>query len=97
MTLGATVRSSAQRTATLLPQIPFVTEVITTTKRPDASLGIKLLIGLGVSGGAVVVVGTIGAIIIGVAINYLFTKLEVSGNTLEGYLNDFADWLIFWD
>ena len=62
-----------------------------------ASLATGLLATAGVPGGIVVAVGTIAAILIGIEINYLFTKLQIGGNTIEGYLNAFLDWLIFWD
>ena len=60
--------------------------------------GIVVVAGaVGALGGIVVVAGAVGAIIIGVAINHLFTKLEIGGNTIEEHLNNFFDWLIFWD
>lgn len=57
----------------------------------------EVLTAVGALGGIVVVAGAVGAIIIGVAINHLFTKLEIGGNTIEEHLNNFFDWLIFWD
>lgn len=62
-----------------------------------ASLGMGLLAMAGVPGGIVVVAGAVAALIIGIGINHLFTKLEIGGNTIEGHLNNFIDWLIFWD
>ena len=62
-----------------------------------ASLAIGAMVAAGATGGIVVVGGAIVAIIAGVAINHLFTKAEIGGNTLEGHLNNLADWLIFWD
>ena len=62
-----------------------------------ASLAMGALVGLGAPGGAVVVAGAIVAVAVGVGINYVFTQADFFGNTLEGYLNDFVDWLIFWD
>ena len=52
---------------------------------------------LAIPGGVIIVGGAIIAVVVGIAINYLFTKLEIGGNTIEGHLNDFVDWLIFWD
>ena len=54
-----------------------------------ASLGMEVLTAVGALGGIVVVAGAVGAIIIGVAINHLFTKLEIGGNTIEEHLNNF--------
>ena len=62
-----------------------------------ASLGMGLLTTVGIPGGIIVIAGAVGAIIIGIGINHLFTKLGIAGNTIEGHLNNFFDWLIFWD
>lgn len=61
----------------------------------NAQLGVVKI--SGAPGGAVVVAGAIVAVAVGVVINYVFTQADFFGNTLEGYLNDFVDWLIFWD
>lgn len=52
---------------------------------------------LSIPGAVIVVGGAVIAIGVGIAINHLASKLTVGGNTIEGHLNDFADWLIFWD
>lgn len=52
---------------------------------------------LAIPGGVIIVGGAIIAVVVGIAINHLFTKLEIGGSTIEGHLNDFVDWLIFWD
>jgi hypothetical protein len=63
-----------------------------------ASWGIGLLVaGTALPGGAIVLIGAATAIPLGVAINHALTKWNVGGNTIEGHLNDFVDWLIFWD
>ena len=57
----------------------------------------EIMVTAGATGVIVVVGSAIVAIISGVAINHLFTKAEIGGNTLEGHLNNLEDWLIFWD
>jgi len=48
-------------------------------------------------GGVIILMGAAAAIIIGVAINHTLTKWNIAGETIEGHLNNFVDWLIFWD
>ena len=62
-----------------------------------AAMGAVAASSLAIPGGIIIVGGAIIAVGVGVAINHLFTKLEIGGNTIEGHLNDFVDWLIFWD
>ena len=62
-----------------------------------ASLAMGAMAAASIPSGIVVVGGAIIAILAGVGINYLFTKADFFGNTIEGHLNDFVDWLIFWD
>ena len=62
-----------------------------------AAMGALAASSLAIPGGLIVVGGAVIAVVAGVAINHLFTKLEIGGNTIEGHLNDFVDWLIFWD
>lgn len=62
-----------------------------------ASLGMGMLATTAIPGGVVVLLGVAGAIVIGTGINHIFTKMKIGGNTIEGHLNTFADWLIFWD
>ncbi len=62
-----------------------------------ASLAMGAMAAASIPGGIIVVGGAVIAIVVGVGINHLFTKLEIGGNTIEGHLNDFVDWLIFWD
>ena len=52
---------------------------------------------LSIPGAVIVVGGAVIAVGVGIAINHLATKLTIDGNTIEGHLNNFADWLIFWD
>lgn len=60
-------------------------------------MGVLAASSLAIPGGIIIVSGAIIAVGVGIAINHLFTKLEIGGNTIEGHLNDFVDWLIFWD
>ena len=62
-----------------------------------AAMGALVASSLAIPGGVIIVGGAIIAVVAGIAINHLFTKLEIGGNTIEGHLNDFVDWLIFWD
>ena len=62
-----------------------------------ATFGMGTLAVAGIPGGVVVLIGGAAAIVIGTGINYLITELEIEGNTIEGLLNTFVDWLIFWD
>ena len=63
-----------------------------------ASWGMGLLIaGTSLSGGAIVLIGVAGGVLVGVAIHHTLTKLNICGNTIEGHLNNLVDWLIFWD
>ena len=62
-----------------------------------AAMGALAASSLAIPGGVIIVGGAVIAVFAGIAINHLFTKLEIGGNTIEGYLNDFVDWLIFWD
>lgn len=62
-----------------------------------AAMGTLAASSLAILGGVIIVGGAVIAVIAGIAINHLFTKLEIGGNTIEGHLNDFVDWLIFWD
>ena len=48
-------------------------------------------------GGVIILMGAAAAILVGVAINYALTEWNIGGNTIEGHLNNFFDWLIFWD
>ena len=52
---------------------------------------------LSIPGGIIIVAGAAVAIVVGVGFKHLFTKLEIYGKTIEGHLNDFVDWVIFWD
>ena len=62
-----------------------------------AAMGALAASSLAIPGGVIIVGGAVIAVVAGIAINHLFTKLEIGGNTIEGHLNDFVDWLIFWD
>ena len=62
-----------------------------------AAMGALAASSLAIPGGVIIVGGAVIAVVAGIAINYLFTKLEIGGNTIEGHLNNFVDWLIFWD
>ncbi|MCM1260332.1 MAG: hypothetical protein NC182_05295 [Prevotella sp.] len=62
-----------------------------------AAMGALSASSLAIPGGLIIVGGVIIAVGVGIAINHLLTKLEIGGNTIEGHLNDFFDWLIFWD
>ncbi len=62
-----------------------------------ASLAMGAMAAASIPGGIVVVGGAVIVVGVSVGINHLFTKLEIGGNTIEGHLNDFIDWLIFWD
>ena len=52
---------------------------------------------LAIPGAVIVVGGAVIAVGVGIAINHFATKLMIFGNTIEGHLNNFVDWLIFWD
>lgn len=60
-------------------------------------MGVLAASSLSIPGAVIVVGGAVIAIGVGIAINHLASKLTIGGNTIEGHLNDFADWLIFWD
>ena len=62
-----------------------------------AAMGALAASSLAIPGGVIIIGGAVIAVVAGIAINHLFTKLEIGGNTIEGHLNDFVDWLIFWD
>lgn len=62
-----------------------------------ASLGMGVMAAASIPGGIVVLGGAVIAILAGVRINYLLTEVDFFGNTIEGHVNDFVDWLIFWD
>ena len=62
-----------------------------------ASLGMGVMAAASIPGGIVVVGGAVITILSGVGINYLLTEVDFFGNTIEGHVNDFVDWLIFWD
>ena len=62
-----------------------------------AAMGALAAASLAIPGGVIIVGGAVIAVVAGIAINHLFTKLEIGGNTIEGHLNNFVDWLIFWD
>ena len=62
-----------------------------------ASLAMGAMTAASIPGGIVVVGGAVIAILAGVGLNYLFTEVNFFGNTIECHLNDFVDWLIFWD
>lgn len=62
-----------------------------------ATMGVLATSSLAIPGGFIIVGGAVIAVALGVAINHLFTELEICGKTIEEYLNDFVDWLIFWD
>ena len=76
-----------------LMRLDGVTELPGTLSKVATGIGW----GLSIAGGAIIVGWAIIAVVAGIAINHLFTKLEIGGNTIEGHLNDFVDWLIFWD
>ncbi len=62
-----------------------------------AVIGVLAASSLAIPGGVIIVGGTMITVVVGIAIKHLFTKVEIGGNTIEGHLNDFVDWLIFWD
>ena len=70
---------------------------LVTALTAGAGVGFMAASSMAVPGGVIVVGGAIIAIGTGMAINQLLTNLTIGGNTIEGYLNDFVDWLIFWD
>ena len=61
------------------------------------SFAVGLLSATALPVGWIVVLGATVAFLASVATNYLLTNLEIRGNTIEGHLNDFLDWLIWWD
>ena len=61
------------------------------------SFVVGLLSATALSGGWIILLSAGAAFIAGTATNHLLTKLEIGGNTIEGHLNDFIDWLIWWD
>jgi len=67
------------------------TAIATTTMGALSASSLAIPGGVIIVGGAVIVIG------VGVSFNHLFTKVEFFGNTIEGHLNDLADWIIFWD
>ena len=62
-----------------------------------AVIGVLAASSLAIPGGVIIVGGAMITVAVGIAIKHLFTKVEIDGNTIEGQLNDFVDWLIFWD
>ena len=50
-----------------------------------------------IPGGLLVVGGAALAIGIGIGLNYLISEVEICGDTIEGHINKFIDWLIWWD
>lgn len=60
-----------------------------------AAMGALADSSLVIPGGIIIVGEAIIAVGVGIAINHLFTKLEIGVNTIEKHLNDFANWLIF--
>ena len=62
-----------------------------------AAMGALAASSLAIPDGIIILSGAIISVCVGIAINHLFTKLVIAGNTIEGHLNNFVDWLIFWD
>lgn len=62
-----------------------------------AIMGTLAASSLAIPGGIIIIGGAIFGIGVGIAIDYLATKLEIGGNTIEGHLNNLVDLLIFWD
>ena len=52
---------------------------------------------LAIPGGILVVGGALLAMWISDRMDYLVTKVEILGDTIEGHINNFVDWLIWWD
>lgn len=50
-----------------------------------------------IPGGLIIVGGAVVAIGVGVGLSHLYTKVEIAGKTIEEYLEDFVDWIVFWD
>ena len=61
------------------------------------SFAVGLLSATALSGGWIILLSAGAAFLAGTATNHLLTKLEIGGNTIEGHLNNFVDWLIWWD
>ncbi len=61
------------------------------------SFAVGLLSATALSGGWIILLSAGAAFLVGTAANHLLTKLEIGGNTIEGHLNNFVDWLIWWD
>ena len=63
-----------------------------------ATWGMRLLAAsTALPGGAIILIGAAATILIGIAINHALTEWNIGGDTIEGHLNNFIDWLIFWD
>ena len=61
------------------------------------SFAVGLLSATALSGGWIILLSAGASFIAGTAVNYLLTKLEIGGNTIEEHSNNLVDCLIWWD